>query len=76
MIVNQNSLNVTDMLNAATKMEDTSANVLRVTMEMEFIAKVISVAIRDLNVEYIVKININVFIARIIDMVSAFSFSL
>ena len=76
MIVNQNSLNVIDMLNAATKMEDTSANVSRVTMEMEFIAKVISVAIRDLNVEYIVKININVFIARIIDMVSAFSFSL
>ena len=76
MIVNQNSLNVTDMLNAATKMEDTFANVLRVTMEMEFIAKVISVAIRDLNVEYIVKININVFVASIIDMVSAFSFSL
>ena len=76
MIVNQNSLNVTDMLNAATKMEDTSANVSRVTMEMEFIAKVISVAIRDLNVEYIVKININVFVASIIDMVSAFSFSL
>ena len=76
MIVNQNSLNVTDMLNAATKMEDTSANVSRVTMEMEFIAKVISVANRDLNVEYIVKININVFIASIIDMVSALSFSL